>query len=174
MNVEFSRLLNHAPFISILGAAAVGFFAGHYYADSYADVDQQDREEPDAKEGMFADSTEECKMILVVRTDLKITKGKMAAQCAHAAVACYESLSRSNPALLQRWKSTGQAKVVVQVPDEEQLELLQGIAISLDITARIIHDAGRTQIAAGSATVLGLGPAPKSILDQVTGHLKLL
>jgi PTH2 family peptidyl-tRNA hydrolase len=38
----------------------------------------------------------------------------------------------------------------------------------------IVCDAGRTQIAAGSQTVLAVGPAPKSVVDQITGHLKLL
>lgn len=52
--------------------------------------------------------------------------------------------------------------------------MLQAQAISLGLCAQIIHDAGRTQIASGSATVLGVGPAPKSMVDQVTGHLKLL
>jgi peptidyl-tRNA hydrolase len=52
--------------------------------------------------------------------------------------------------------------------------MLQAQAMSLGICARIIHDAGRTQIASGSATVLGVGPAPKSMVDQVTKHLKLL
>ena len=45
--------------------------------------------------------------------------------------------------------------------------------MSIGVNAAIIHDAGRTQIAAGSATVLGLGPAPKAVLDQITGDLKL-
>jgi PTH2 family peptidyl-tRNA hydrolase len=167
MNIE--KLTYHAPLIvTIMGAAITGFMVGKFYTEYY------EEEEVDAKPGAFSDSTEECKMIMVVRTDLKMTKGKIAAQCGHAAIACYESLQRSNPELLQRWKTDGQAKVVVQVSDEEQLELLQGIAQSLEITARIIHDGGRTQIPAGSATVLGLGPAPKPLLDQVTGHLKLL
>ena len=51
--------------------------------------------------------------------------------------------------------------------------MLQAAAMSLSLTAKVIHDAGRTQIAAGSATVLGIGPAPKSLVDQVTGALKL-
>ena len=68
----------------------------------------------------------------------------------------------------------GQAKVAVQVKSEEELELLQAQAMSLGLCARIIHDAGRTQIASGSATVLGVGPGPKSVVDQVTGGLKLL
>lgn len=68
----------------------------------------------------------------------------------------------------------GQAKVAVQCKSVEELEELQAKALSLGLCAKVIHDAGRTQIAAGSATVLGIGPGPKSVIDQVTGHLKLL
>lgn len=57
---------------------------------------------------------------------------------------------------------------------EEELELLQAQAISLGVVAEQIADAGRTQIASGSHTVLGIGPAPKSVIDQITGKLKLL
>jgi len=60
------------------------------------------------------------------------------------------------------------------VKSEDELEMLQARAISLGLCAQMIHDQGRTQIAAGSATVLGVGPAPKSKIDEVTGHLKLL
>ena len=52
--------------------------------------------------------------------------------------------------------------------------MLQATAISLGLVAEVIQDAGRTQIASGSHTVLGIGPARKSVLDKVTGHLKLL
>lgn len=57
---------------------------------------------------------------------------------------------------------------------EEELELLQATAVSLGLVAEVIADAGRTQIASGSHTVLGIGPAPKSVIDKVTGSLKLL
>lgn len=65
-------------------------------------------------------------------------------------------------------------KVALQVKSEEELEILQAQAVSVGLCARIIQDAGRTQIASGSKTVLGIGPGPKSVIDQVTGHLKLL
>jgi PTH2 family peptidyl-tRNA hydrolase len=68
----------------------------------------------------------------------------------------------------------GQAKVALKANSEDELLILQAQAVSLGLCAKIIHDAGRTQIAAGSATVLGIGPGPKSVLDQVTGQLKLL
>lgn len=136
------------------------------------DASEDEKIDPDQKDA-FANSAEEFKMVLVIRNDLKMGKGKVAAQCAHAAVACYKSTAISNPKALHRWESLGQAKVTLQCDGEEDMKLLQGIAHSLNVTARIIHDAGRTQIAAGSATVLGVGPAPKSVVDQVTGNLKL-
>ena len=64
--------------------------------------------------------------------------------------------------------------MALQVKNEEELETLQAQAVSLGLCARVIHDAGRTQIASGSATVCGIGPGPKSVIDRVTGHLKLL
>lgn len=76
--------------------------------------------------------------------------------------------------LLQRWERHGQAKIALQAKGEDTLLTLMGTARSLGITAEVIVDAGRTQIESGSMTVLGVGPAPKSLVDQVTGNLKLL
>lgn len=50
-------------------------------------------------------------MVLVVRTDLGMQKGKAAAQCAHAALACYKKALKSHPDALASWERTGQAKV---------------------------------------------------------------
>jgi len=128
------------------------------------------------KQSPWDDSTEECKMVLVVRTDLGMRQGKIAAQCAHAALACYKTFLRDSPKspILRRWERQGQAKIALQVKTEEQLEVLQARAISMGLVAEVIVDAGRTQIEAGSQTVLGIGPAPKSVIDEVTGGLKLL
>ncbi|KAL8876909.1 MAG: hypothetical protein Q9192_008779 [Flavoplaca navasiana] len=126
----------------------------------------------------FEGNKEECKLVLVVRTDLGMGKGKIAAQASHATLACYRALSSTFPSslnpVLKQWERTGQAKVVLQAHSEEDLETLQAKALSLGLCAQIIHDAGRTQIASGSATVLGVGPGPKSVVDGVTGGLKLL
>lgn len=62
----------------------------------------------------------------------------------------------------------------MQTKSEEQLEELHAKAMSLGLVARIVRDAGRTQIPAGSATVLGVGPGPKGVVDVVSGELKLL
>lgn len=62
----------------------------------------------------------------------------------------------------------------MQVKSLDELQELMGQAQSLGVTAEVIQDAGRTQIEPGSLTVLGVGPAPKSVVDRVTGGLKLL
>ncbi|KAF3933395.1 hypothetical protein ABW19_dt0206925 [Dactylella cylindrospora] len=118
--------------------------------------------------------TEECKLVLCVRTDLGMTKGKIAAQCGHATLACYKAVLNHAPLLLKRWEYMGQAKIALKVDSEEELLTLQAQAMSLGLVAKVVRDAGRTQIASGSSTVLGIGPAPKSVINQVTGHLKLL
>ncbi|KAM6164972.1 peptidyl-tRNA hydrolase 2, mitochondrial [Rhynchocyon petersi] len=115
----------------------------------------------------------EYKMILVVRNDLKMGKGKVAAQCAHAAVSAYKQVQRRSPELLKEWEYCGQPKVVVKAPDEETLVELLTHAKVLGLTVSLIQDAGRTQIAPGSRTVLGIGPGPADLIDKVTGHLKL-
>lgn len=76
--------------------------------------------------------------------------------------------------MLKRWEKLGQAKIAVQVKSQDEILALRTKARALGITAEVIQDAGRTQIEAGSMTVLGIGPAPRSKVDEVTGGLKLL
>ncbi|KAK9449989.1 peptidyl-tRNA hydrolase PTH2-domain-containing protein [Limtongia smithiae] len=176
----------------LLLAGGLGFAAGAsllWFASgraASAPAEQEDAEDTEDDSGSdsdeasgpsespsFADYLKEYKMILVVRTDLGMTKGKAAAQCAHAAVGCYRRASKRAPTFLKLWERSGQPKITVQAKGEEALLILQAQAESMGITHCLIHDAGRTQIAAGSATVLGVGPAPKDVLDQITGGLKL-
>ena len=60
------------------------------------------------------------------------------------------------------------------MPDEAEMETIKALALSLNLNFCVIKDAGRTQIAPGSKTVLAIGPGPASIIDKCTGHLKLL
>ncbi|KAI5450696.1 hypothetical protein NCC49_002706 [Naganishia albida] len=117
---------------------------------------------------------EECKLVLVVNQELGMGKGKIAAQCGHATLACYKTLLHQNSKLLNHWEQTGQAKVAVKCTSTAELLRLQSEARKLNLCARSIQDAGRTQIAAGSRTVLGIGPGPVKLVNQVTGGLKLL
>lgn len=144
--------------------------------DWESDEEEKEDEAEDGGElATFEGNHEEVKLVLVVRTDLGMTKGKIAAQCSHATLACYKYFMSKAPnsPILKRWERGGQAKIALQVKSEDELLLLQAQAVSLGLCARVIRDAGRTQIASGSLTVLGI-LGPKSVVDQVTGHLKLL
>ena len=113
------------------------------------------------------------KMMLVVNQELGMGKGKIAAQCGHAAVGCYQRALRQCPNALRAWNKTGCAKIAVKCPTTHDLETLAAVAQSLGIPHYLVEDAGRTQIAAGSRTVLGLfGPA--FVFEGVTDHLKLM
>ncbi|KAL1952192.1 hypothetical protein VTO73DRAFT_1341 [Trametes versicolor] len=143
-----------------------------------AQSEESDSEEEDVADGDLSavkpGFLEPCKMVLVVRTDLGMSTGKVAAQCGHATLACYKILQKTNPALLRHWERTGQAKIALKANSEDELLELEAIAKSLNLAARSIVDAGRTQIAAGSRTVLGIGPAPVELINKVTGKLRLL
>ncbi|GLJ11245.1 hypothetical protein SUGI_0148510 [Cryptomeria japonica] len=120
-----------------------------------------------------AEFMEDFKMVLVVRNDLKMGKGKIAAQCSHATLGLYKKLFYRAPKALQRWEMCGQVKVVTRVDSEEELLLLQNRAKTLKLPTHITIDAGKTQIAPNSRTVMAiLGPC--DIVDEVTGDLKLL
>ena len=78
-----------------------------------------------------------------------------------------------DPHALEEWESCGQAKVVVKCEDENELLAIAQRSRELGLVTSLIRDAGRTQIAPGSKTVLGVGPGPANLVDMVTGHLKL-
>ncbi|XP_046964283.1 peptidyl-tRNA hydrolase 2, mitochondrial-like isoform X1 [Vanessa cardui] len=133
--------------------------------------------------GMFSDtskaitkfaSNSEYKLVLVVRTDLSMGKGKIAAQCGHAAVGAYEKALKKDPDGLKLWKLTGQAKIALKTDSVDEIKQIADNAKKMGLVTSLIRDAGRTQIAPNSITVLGVGPAPKDVIDKVTGHLKLL
>ena len=158
--------------------AATASGRGGADADDEEESDSEDEaagEDAGGELTSFADNTDEVKLMLVVRTDLGMTKGKIAAQAGHATLACYQALAADGRAkvLLRRWERGGQAKVAVKVESEAELDELQAVAMSLGLCARVIRDAGRTQIASGSKTVLGV-VGPKGVVDKVTGGLKLL
>ena len=55
----------------------------------------------------------------------------------------------------------------------EEMMRVREQAAAAGVAFYLVEDAGRTQIAPGSRTVLALGPAPVRVLDELTGHLKL-
>jgi PTH2 family peptidyl-tRNA hydrolase len=116
----------------------------------------------------------EYKMVIVAREDLKLSTGKLSVQVAHAAVVCAIDVKKQNPRWFNRWQREGGKKVVVKVGGEDDFYPLEKKAKQLKIVSHIVVDAGHTEIPAGTKTVLGIGPAPSNIIDQVTGDLPIL
>jgi PTH2 family peptidyl-tRNA hydrolase len=116
----------------------------------------------------------EYKMAIVTRSDLKLSTGKLAVQVAHAAVVCALDTKKTNSKWFNKWQNEGAKKVVLKVDSEKDFFPLRDKAEQLKMAAHIINDAGHTEIPAGTITVLGIGPAPANIMDQVTGDLETL
>lgn len=117
---------------------------------------------------------EEYKMVVLVRNDVKMGKGKIAAQVGHAAVECALYAEKKDKKAFDAWYSCGQAKVVLKVDSLDELKQYMQEARSNGLTVAMITDAGRTQIEPGTVTCLGIGPAPVSEIDRITGELKML
>jgi PTH2 family peptidyl-tRNA hydrolase len=111
------------------------------------------------------------KQIIVVNEALRLPRGKLAAQVAHASVAAF---LHASPEAQERWLCEGMRKIVVRCDSTEQLTALLVRATEIGIPSELICDAGRTVVEPGTATCLGLGPAAESDLDKVTGALKLV
>jgi len=114
------------------------------------------------------------KQAIVVRNDLKMGKGKLAAQVAHASLSAAEAAQQKRPAWYEDWKGEGQAKIVLKVDSEDVLRELLRKAKSAGLPASLIEDRGLTQLEPGTVTCLGIGPAPEPAIDAITGKLKLL
>ena len=113
------------------------------------------------------------KQVIAVRTDLKMGRGKIAAQVGHACVLGAERAREHHPQWFSLWWF-GQAKVVVRVPGPRELEDIVRAAAELGLPWSKVTDAGLTQITPGTVTCVSIGPAPEEQIDRITGGLKLL
>ena len=114
------------------------------------------------------------KQVIAVREDLKMSKGKLAAQVAHAAVMAAEEARKMRGDWWCMWLIQSQKKVVVKVSSEEELFRLEAEAKRLGLPAMVVRDAGLTELPPNTPTAVGIGPAPSRLIDLVTGNLKLL
>jgi PTH2 family peptidyl-tRNA hydrolase len=111
------------------------------------------------------------KQVIIIRTDLKMDKGKIAAQCAHASIA---SFLKTKEVDRKKWLDEGMKKVILKVYNEKELINLYKMAKKEKLPCEPIVDAGLTQIRAGTLTALGIGPTDDKKMDKITGKLKLL
>jgi PTH2 family peptidyl-tRNA hydrolase len=117
------------------------------------------------------------KQVIVVRKDLKMGKGKLAVEVAHASCeAVFIILESQNETWLEWlrvWRSQGQMKVVLKVSNEKELLEIFSKAKEFKLPVALVIDAGRTQLPPGTKTAVAIGPAPSNIIDKITGSLKL-
>ena len=114
------------------------------------------------------------KQVIVVRTDIKMSKGKMAAQAGHAAVSAAEYARRNRPEWWTPWITEGQCKIAVKVTSEQEIMELERKARNANLPAAVIVDRGLTELPPETTTCLGIGPAPANKVDAITGNLRLL
>jgi PTH2 family peptidyl-tRNA hydrolase len=110
------------------------------------------------------------KQVILVRKDLKLSKGKLSAQCSHASV---EAVLRSDKEKIETWRKFSK-KVILKVNDEQELLKFKKLADKKKLTNALIRDAGLTEIPYGTITCLAIGPDKEEKINKITGKLKML
>ena len=133
-------------------------------------INGDSKEGSDAGDSMIR-SLEEWKMVILARTDLNLSPGKLSAQCSHATHRCIKKASKKQ---LSRWENDRNCstKIVLGVNSLEELKEIRKRARELKLTTGMIEDAGRTEIEPGTITCLGIGPGLAQEIDICSRHLK--
>jgi peptidyl-tRNA hydrolase, PTH2 family len=111
------------------------------------------------------------KQVIIINDSLKLPRGKLAAQVAHASVASFLS---ADSACQEAWLRAGMPKIVLSANSEEEVTEYHKRALASGLPAYLIKDAGKTVIAPGTITCVGIGPAPGKDIDKITGQLRLV
>jgi PTH2 family peptidyl-tRNA hydrolase len=111
------------------------------------------------------------KQVILAREDLKLPKGKLAAQVAHASV---DAVLKSDKRKVDSWKRTGMKKIVLKVKDLRELKKYISLAKTEKLTTAMIKDAGLTTVKPGTITCGAIGPDDNSEIDEITGKLKMV
>lgn len=129
---------------------------------------------------------EKVKQVIVVRNDLKMSKGKMSAQVAHASLGAFlvERYTgdgyRGNVICIEetdakeKWINGSFFKIVLKVDSEEELLEIKKKCDTEGIENKLICDEGHTVFSEPTNTCLGIGPDFENKIDKITGHLKLM
>lgn len=137
-------------------------------------LDSQDEDEAQGSDVSLLPSRY-YKMVFVVNMELSMGAGKIAAQVGHAAIGLFQLVHEkpSQRDMINQWDEHGAKKVVLQGANTDQLLELHALALSLELPTYLVQDAGRTQVPAGSQTVLAI-MGEEELVNQVTGQLKLM
>jgi PTH2 family peptidyl-tRNA hydrolase len=117
------------------------------------------------------------KLVIVIRRDLKMGRGKEIAQGAHAAMGAYnDSMNRWGPIagdMIEPWETNGRKKVCLKVASEGEIIRLSMLCEKDYIGHYLVRDAGRTEVQPMTPTALGIGPDYEERIDRITGDLDL-
>lgn len=111
------------------------------------------------------------KQAILIRSDLKLGKGKIAAQSSHASVA---ATLKSKKETVTAWKKQGMKKVVLKVETLRELNKYELLAKKENLITAKIKDSGKTQISPGTITALAIGPDKEEKISKITYNLKLV
>lgn len=114
------------------------------------------------------------KQVIIVRNDLKMGKGKIAAQVAHASLSAFLETFKKERQKAEQWIHEGQKKVVLKVESLEKLMEVYEKALKKGLIASLIEDRGLTQLEPGTITCVAIGPDDEERIDEITKDLKLL
>ena len=111
-------------------------------------------------------------MAILIRTDIKMSKGKVLAQVGHAMVdATIKAYTKTT--LFYKWQADGEKIVVLKVPNLKTLDTIINIAERKGVHSGKIIDAGLTEVSQGTITVGYVGPDYENKIDKLIGQLKL-
>jgi PTH2 family peptidyl-tRNA hydrolase len=114
------------------------------------------------------------KQVIIFRSDLRLSKGKIAAQAGHAAISAAEEARKHHKEWWNAWTEEGQCKIVVKVRSEKELLELEKQAKKFALPCALVIDRGLTEVPPSTVTCLGIGPAPAEKIDKITGMLPLV
>lgn len=111
------------------------------------------------------------KQVIIMRGDLPISRGKIAAQACHASLGSYK---RADERKIKKWEQEGGKKVVVKVNDLNELYGVFELVKATEMPYFLVTDAGHTELPESTVTCLGIGPDDDEKIDKITKELKLL
>lgn len=127
--------------------------------------------------GKKADKPRDVKQVIVMRSDLKMRKGKAVAQGGHAAMMWLAERVRDGVCMLSQpeaaWINGSFKKICVKVESEEDLIKYFNAAKEAGLMVRMVTDAGLTEFnGVPTKTCIAIGPDWADKIDPVTGELE--
>jgi peptidyl-tRNA hydrolase, PTH2 family len=115
---------------------------------------------------------------IIVRTDLGMPKGKIAAQVGHGVHLALRLVDKKGSTdhvkWVEEWEVTSYAKIVLKAKNLEELLAVKDQLDKHWYFASVVVDEGRNHVEPNTVTVLGLQPMPKDVAAPFVGHLPLL